>query len=401
MQAFLQLTFEVLTSNVYPLEILYSITFLGLTGPESDASFPCGGRVTPGATVLSERLPLSLSSLLKNRFVSDHAFHTLLIVYFRRESLGRILAHAKPIDVVRAILAPHRTRQVCPISVSDLYCNTRDASTLILSQPSLLRLGAPVVIVGDLHGNYIDLIRIFEKYGFPNVASYLFLGDLVDRGPDSLDIIVLLLAFKLLYPETLFIIRGDHEAVGMSLNYGFKDECDLKHLPLDAFVPVFEALPMAAIVGQKIFCVHGGLSPLLLSLEQIEEFKRPNEVPSYGPMHDLLWTDANPNISWFSSSPRGPTYTFGNQATIKFLKTFGFQMIVRGHEVAKEGYAQPFGHEVPFVTVFSSSGYEVLNKGSVMVVDHSLKCALDAYSVLPKADAARYDTMDLNHHVPD
>jgi serine/threonine-protein phosphatase PP1 catalytic subunit len=257
------------------------------------------------------------------------------------------------------------------------------------------------VIVGDIHGNYVDLLRIFEKYGFPNVANYLFLGDLVDRGPDSLDVIVLLLALKLLYPNSVFVLRGDHEHEAMAREFGFAEECALKKLPLDAFFPVFDALPIAAVVGKKIFCVHGGLSPLLLHFKQIEDFARPCEVPSYGAMHDLLWTDANPNISWFSASERGPTYTFGRQATLKFLRTFGFEMVVRGHEVAKEGFEQPFGPEVRLITVFSSSGHEMHNKGAVMVVDPALKCGLDVYQPLSKADAARYDTMDFNRHIRD
>jgi serine/threonine-protein phosphatase PP1 catalytic subunit len=135
-------------------------------------------------------------------------------------------------------------------------------------------------ICGDIHGQYYDLLRLFEYGGFPPEANYLFLGDYVDRGKQSLETICLLLAYKIKYPENFFILRGNHECASINRIYGFYDECKRRYnIKLwKTFTDCFNCLPIAAIIDEKIFTMHGGLSPDLNSMEQIRRVMRPTDV---------------------------------------------------------------------------------------------------------------------------
>ena len=154
---------------------------------------------------------------------------------------------------------------------------------ILTSQPVLLELEAPIKICGDIHGQYYDLLRLFEYGGFPPTANYLFLGDYVDRGKQSLETIALLLAYKVKYPENFFILRGNHECASINRIYGFYDECKRRYnIKLwKTFTDCFNCLPVAAVVDEKIFCMHGGLSPELQSLDQIKRIMRPTGEQAY------------------------------------------------------------------------------------------------------------------------
>lgn len=174
------------------------------------------------------------------------------------------------------------------------------ARPVLLQQPMLLELEAPIKIAGDVHGQYSDLLRLFEYGGFPPVSNYLFCGDYVDRGKQSIETICLLLAYKIQYPENFFILRGNHESAGINRIYGFYDECKRRYsIRLwKIFSDVFNCLPVAALVDEKILCMHGGLSPELVDLQQIADLPRPCDVPDAGLLCDLLWSDPAPiNVS--------------------------------------------------------------------------------------------------------
>ena len=148
----------------------------------------------------------------------------------------------------------------------------------------LLELEAPIKIVGDIHGQYPDLLRLFEFGGFPPEANYMFLGDYVDRGKYSLEVISLLLAYKIKYPENFFLLRGNHECSSINRIYGFYDECKRRYnIKLwKSFTDCFNSLPCCAIIDEKIICMHGGLSPNLTDLDGIHRIIRPIEVPDTG-----------------------------------------------------------------------------------------------------------------------
>lgn len=271
-----------------------------------------------------------------------------------------------------------RTKNVClKNSEIQLICST--AREVFLSQPSLLELSPPVKVVGDVHGQYGDLIRIFTKCGFPPSTNYLFLGDYVDRGKQSLETILLLLCYKIKYPENFFLLRGNHECANVTRVYGFYDECkrrcNIKTWKL--FIDTFNTLPIAAIVAGKIFCVHGGLSPVLNSMDEIRNIARPTDVPDFGLLNDLLWSDPADTLNEWEDNERGVSYVFSKSAINKFLSKFGFDLVCRAHMVVEDGYE--FFNDRTLVTVFSAPNYcgEFDNWGAVMSVSEELLCSFE------------------------
>uniref|UniRef100_A0A0R3WH13 Serine/threonine-protein phosphatase n=1 Tax=Taenia asiatica TaxID=60517 RepID=A0A0R3WH13_TAEAS len=206
-----------------------------------------------------------------------------------------------------------------------------------IRQPALLELEAPVKICGDVHGQYYDLLRLFEYGGFPPAANYLFLGDYVDRGKQSLETICLLLAYKIKFPENFFLLRGNHECASINRIYGFYDECKRRYnIKLwKVFTDCFNCLPLAAIIDEKIFCCHGGLSPDLHSMDQIRRITRPTDVPDQGLLCDLLWSDPDKDVTSWGENDRGVSYTFGADIVSKFLAKHDFDLICRAHQVGE------------------------------------------------------------------
>jgi len=248
---------------------------------------------------------------------------------------------------------------------------------VFLSQSPLLELDAPIKICGDIHGQFGDLLRLFEYGGFPPDANYLFLGDYVDRGKHSIETICLLLAYKVRYPENFFILRGNHECASINRIYGFYDECRRKYnVKLwKTFCDVFNCLPIAAIVDEKIFCTHGGLSPEHTSMEQIRRIMRPTDVPDQGLLCDLLWSDPDKDTKGWGENDRGVSFTFGADIVSRFLQRFDLDLVCRAHQVVEDGYE--FFADRRLVTIFSAPNYcgEFDNAGAMMSVDESLMCS--------------------------
>mmetsp|Transcript_61011 Transcript_61011/g.70887 ORF Transcript_61011/g.70887 Transcript_61011/m.70887 type:complete len:321 (+) Transcript_61011:36-998(+) len=256
---------------------------------------------------------------------------------------------------------------------------------IFISQPILLELEAPIKICGDIHGQYYDLLRIFEYGGFPPEANYLFLGDYVDRGKQSLETIALLLAYKIKYPENFFLLRGNHECSSINRMYGFYDECKRRYnIKLwKTFTECFNCLPVAAIIDEKILCMHGGLSPELTNLDQIQRIMRPTDVPDAGLLCDLLWSDPEKDMQGWSDNERGVSYVFGGDVVTTFLKKHELDLICRAHQVVEDGYE--FFSKRQLVTVFSAPNYcgEFDNSGAMMSVDETLMCS---FQILKPSD---------------
>lgn len=245
------------------------------------------------------------------------------------------------------------TKTVC-LKNAEITAICLAARELFLSQPALLELAPPVKIVGDVHGQYTDLIRMFEMCGFPPNSNFLFLGDYVDRGKQSLETILLLLCYKLKFPENFFLLRGNHECANVTRVYGFYDECKRRcNIKIwKTFVDTFNTLPIAAIVAGKIFCVHGGLSPSLSHMDDIRQIIRPTDVPDYGLLNDLLWSDPADTENDWESSERGVSYCFGKKVIMEFLQRHDFDLVCRAHMVVEDGYE--FFDDRILVTVFSA-----------------------------------------------
>lgn len=278
------------------------------------------------------------------------------------------------------------TKSVCLKNV-EITAICQAAREVFLSQPTLIELSPPVKIVGDVHGQYTDLIRFFEMCGFPPSANYLFLGDYVDRGKQSLETILLLLCYKIKYPENFFLLRGNHECANVTRVYGFYDECKRRcNIKIwKTFIDVFNCLPIAAVVASKIFCVHGGLSPSLSSMDDIRRISRPTDVPDYGLLNDLLWSDPSDTALDWEDNERGVSYCFGKTVIGAFLARYDFDLICRAHMVVEDGYE--FWNERTLVTIFSAPNYcgEFDNFGAVMSVSEDLLCAFELLKPLDGA----------------
>ncbi|XP_074578073.1 serine/threonine-protein phosphatase PP1-like [Curcuma longa] len=251
------------------------------------------------------------------------------------------------------------------------------AKEIFLAQPVLLELEAPINICGDVHGQFSDLLRLFEYGGLPPSANYLFLGDYVDRGKQSIETICLLLAYKIKYPDNFFLLRGNHECASINRIYGFYDECKRRFSVRlwRLFTDCFNCLPVAARIDDKILCMHGGLSPDLQAMEQIREIERPVDVPDQGLLCDLLWSDPDREISGWGENDRGVSYTFGADKVAEFLRKHDLDLICRAHQVVEDGYE--FFADRQLVTIFSAPNYcgEFNNAGALMSVDPSLLCS--------------------------
>jgi len=294
---------------------------------------------------------------------------------------------ARLLDVRSA--KPGKQVQLSEAEIRQLCLTSKD---LFLAQPNLLELEAPIKICGDIHGQYSDLLRLFEYGGIPPKVNYLFLGDYVDRGKQSLETICLLLAYKIKYPENFFLLRGNHECASINRIYGFYDECKRRfNIRLwKTFTDCFNCLPVAALIDEKILCMHGGLSPELRSLEQIKKISRPTDVPDAGLLCDLLWADPDKDVQGWGDNDRGVSHTFGPHIVSEFLHKHDLDLICRAHQVVEDGYE--FFAKRQLVTTFSAPNYcgEFDNAGAMMSVDETLMCSFQILKPLEKQKFATY-----------
>jgi len=242
----------------------------------------------------------------------------------------------------------------------DIIFVCRKAREVFLSQPMLVEVTAPINVCGDTHGQYHDLLRLFEMGGFPPAANYLFMGDYVDRAKQSIETITLLLCYKITYPHNFFLLRGNHECSALNRIYGFFDECKRRYsIKLwRIFGDCFNCMPVTAVIADKIICMHGGLSPDLECLSQIAEIERPTEVPEDGVLCDLLWSDPDAAIAGWGYNSRGVSYTYGSSVVETFLEKHDLDLICRAHQVVEDGYEfhfVRFAFFFAFLSVRSSS----------------------------------------------
>eukprot|EP00928_Gymnodinium_smaydae_P075225 TRINITY_DN58226_c0_g1_i1.p1 TRINITY_DN58226_c0_g1~~TRINITY_DN58226_c0_g1_i1.p1 ORF type:complete len:381 (+),score=42.27 TRINITY_DN58226_c0_g1_i1:134-1276(+) len=249
------------------------------------------------------------------------------------------------------------------------------ARRVFLLEPMLLELEAPVTICGNICGHFSELLRIFELGGLPSHTNYLFLGGYVNKGRYGLEVLVLLLAYKLKYSDTMHLLRGADECMSICRIYGFYDQAkrayNVKVWKL--FCEVFNCMPICALVGSKIMCVHGSLSPELEHFDQIRSLQRPTVVPESGILCDLLWSDPDHLVSGWADNDRGVSWTFGADVVSHFVDRFELDLICRAHQVEEDGYA--YFAEGKLVTLFSAAGYKGScdNKGAIMIVDEALQ----------------------------
>ncbi|UMM25352.1 hypothetical protein L5515_005216 [Caenorhabditis briggsae] len=259
-----------------------------------------------------------------------------------------------------------------------------EAQTIFSSEKALVDIDPPCVVVGDLHGQYNDLINMFILLGRPPETVYVFTGDYVDRGMMSLECIMLLFTYKICYPEHIVLLRGNHEIARVNKKYGFYDEC-LQSIPKYGeeiwamFQRCFNNLPISALIATKILCMHGGLSPSLITLDDLRNHPKPIRNPFRGIVNDMLWADPDPAVFEWKTSARGSGFVFGTNVIDDVCARLDVELIVRAHQMCFDGYWVVSGKKL--ITIFSAPMYCNLykNAGCVLKVDDELGIQMVAF----------------------
>ncbi|KAH0786200.1 serine/threonine-protein phosphatase 2A catalytic subunit alpha isoform [Histomonas meleagridis] len=242
------------------------------------------------------------------------------------------------------------------------------AIEVLQSEKNVLYVNSPLIVCGDVHGDFKNLREIFDIFERPPDGRYLFLGDYVDRGDNSVETILLLLCLKIKYPDDVYLIRGNHESPTLTITFGFYTEIMRRYSNYSiwqCFIEVFKYLPLAAVIDSQYFCVHGGLCPLLKSVSDIEKAERFVAMTTMaGVISDILWSDPYEGLG-YSISPRQAGYLWGSDISHHFLHENKLSLIIRGHEKKDGGFA--ICHDDLVMTVFSTPYYSKLYREAAVL----------------------------------
>lgn len=285
--------------------------------------------------------------------------------------IERVLDHAE-------CLEEHEVRALCESVI-----------TLLLQESNVVQVSAPVTVVGDIHGQFYDLKELFRIAGQAPDTNFLFLGDYVDRGFFSIETMTLLCLLKLRYPSRVTLLRGNHESRQITLAYGFYAEC-MRHYGnanvWQHFCDVFCYLSVSALIDRSVFCVHGGLSPSVHTLNQIRVVDRFQEVPHEGVLADLVWSDPEEGREGFAASQRGAGYLFGRDIVMKFLHENGIDHILRAHQLCNDGYQCLFSNTLSTIWSAPNYCYRCNNIASVLEIDEHLNKHFNCFAAAPSSE---------------
>jgi len=262
---------------------------------------------------------------------------------------------------------------------------------ILMEESNVQPVNAPVTVCGDVHGQFFDVLELFKQGGEIPSTSYVFMGDFVDRGHHSVETLQLLLCYKARYPASITLLRGNHECRQVTQVYGFYDECFRKYGSANAWkycTEVFDYFALAAVIDGRVLCVHGGLSPRIVTLDQIRLLERNQEIPHEGAFCDLMWSDPEDIEDW-AVSQRGAGWLFGSAVTTKFNHTNGLELVCRAHQLVQEGYKYMFP-EKNLITVWSAPNYcyRCGNIASILIFDENMDRSLKIFREVPESGRA-------------
>ena len=271
---------------------------------------------------------------------------------------------------------------------TELFHLCEKVKSILIEENNVQPISAPVIICGDIHGQFFDLLELFQTGGSIPEQNYIFMGDYVDRGHNSVECFELLLALKARHPENITILRGNHECRQITQVYGFYDECIRKYgnaNPWKFCTEVFDYLNISAVVDNKILCIHAGLSPDIKTIDQIRVIDRKVEIPHEGAFCDMMWSDPDDIENW-SISPRGAGWLFGSRVTDEFNFINGLTLICRAHQLVQEGYKFWFPKE-NLATVWSAPNYcyRCGNQAAILRVEEDLTHSFKIFNAVPES----------------
>jgi serine/threonine-protein phosphatase 2A catalytic subunit len=328
------------------------------------------------------------SPILINLYFLTFSFHTYSAqtVFFHLRGSNPISETNKMTSFKELDVWIEELMQCKPLPEPSVKLLCDRAKEVFMEESNVQPVRCPVTVCGDIHGQFHDLMELFRIGGRLPDTNLLFMGDYVDRGYYSVETVSLLIALKLRYRDRVTILRGNHESRQITQVYGFYDECVRKYGSANVwkyFTDLFDYLPLTALVECQIFCLHGGLSPSIDTLDHIRSLDRVQEVPHEGPMCDLLWSDPDDRVGW-GISPRGAGFTFGQDISEQFNHNNGLTLVSRAHQLVMEGFS--WSHEKNVVTVFSAPNYcsRCGNDGSVMEVDEHMNMSFQRFAAAPR-----------------
>jgi len=265
---------------------------------------------------------------------------------------------------------------------------------ILMEESNVQPVNSPVTVCGDIHGQFYDLVELFRKGGEIPKTNYVFMGDFVDRGHHSVETLQLLLCYKARYPQSITLLRGNHECRQVTQVYGFYDECFRKYGSANAWkycTEVFDYLTLACVIDGSVLCVHGGLSPVISTLDQIRLLERNQEIPHEGHFCDLMWSDPEDIETW-GVSQRGAGWLFGSKVTSQFNHVNGLELICRAHQLVQEGYKYMFP-EKNLITIWSAPNYcyRCGNVAAILAFDDHLDREVCLFKNVPESGAPSFE----------
>lgn len=267
-------------------------------------------------------------------------------------------------------------------------------------EDNVLFLPAPIIVCGDIHGQMFDLFKLFSLSPELPESRYLFLGDYVDRGYQSIQTFIYLAYLKVKFPTSIYLLRGNHEGRSVNMGYGFRNQCVTVygHSGLwEKFNSAFDSLPYAAVVNDKYFCVHGGLSPDLSTIEEVMLFDRFQDIPEEGPLSDLVWSDPDESgrVEGYRPNTRGAGHIFGEKIVDEFLARNNLSCILRAHQIAAEGFKWIYENKLAIVWSAPNYTYKSNNKACVFCINKDGSYDIKIFTEDEKSDLKPVDVPDL------
>ena len=256
---------------------------------------------------------------------------------------------------------------------------------ILLEENNVLELSSPILICGDIHGQLYDLFEIFKITKLDTEYKYLFLGDYVDRGRFSVNTFLYLSCLKIKYPNKIYLLRGNHETRCINQIYGLYEEINniYGHNGLWTFLnDIFDLLPISCLIDDKIFCVHGGISPNIKLIESINLFNRRNEIENYSPLSELLWSDPE-NVNEWKNNQRGIGFLFGLPQIENFCFNNKINFIIRSHQLVNEGFCWNFLNKICTIWSAPNYMYRFQNNASIFKINFNLEQEIIYFKACP------------------